>query len=101
MTSYRCPRCWISFDTRLKVVAHVEKEACEVKGRPLGERFMQPADEEEVERAFGKTPELDIWWAWFRLLVREVENLDDITLMCQYSPCKSSLYVISRSAYRF
>ncbi|GAB1316531.1 hypothetical protein MFIFM68171_06741 [Madurella fahalii] len=86
MISYRCPRCWKSFDTRGKVSLHERQGGCNTKQRPDDERFMDPIHEVQVERAYSSTSEEDVWWSLFRLLIPDVQYLDDLSLKTQFYP---------------
>ena len=85
--SFRCKRCWASFDSQLQLTEHSQKRICESREKPLNERFMDGPCEQELERSFRKMADADVWWALFKLLVKEIQSIDDITLRCVYSPC--------------
>jgi hypothetical protein len=89
MASYRCPRCWISFDTRRKVTDHRDKGGCMEKRKPDDECFMDPLHEAQVEKAYSSISEEDTWWGLFRLLISTVQGLDEASLKAQYWPCES------------
>ncbi|KAK0614647.1 hypothetical protein B0T14DRAFT_528845 [Immersiella caudata] len=84
MVSYRCRRCWRSFDTRREAAAHPEDGNCSIKERPATERFMRADDESVVEAYAGNA--VDVWWALFRVLVPEVYGVDDDVLKTLYFP---------------
>ncbi|GAB1320928.1 hypothetical protein MFIFM68171_11138 [Madurella fahalii] len=86
MVSYRCPRCWISFDTRRKGADHRNKGGCIEKQKPDDECFMDPWHEAQVEKAYSSTSEEETWWSLFRLLVSSVRGLDEATLQARYWP---------------
>ncbi|KAK0710729.1 hypothetical protein B0H67DRAFT_610993 [Lasiosphaeris hirsuta] len=86
MVSHRCPRCWISFDTRRKAADHRDKGGCIEKRKPDDECFMDPWHESQVEKAYSSTSEEETWWNLFRLLVSSVQGLDEAKLKARYWP---------------
>jgi hypothetical protein len=96
MVSYRCPRCWISFDTQRGVADHRDKGGCIEKHKPDDECFIDPWHEAQVKTAYSSTSEEETWWSLFRLLVSSVQGLDEATLKAQYWPCKSQTPFFSR-----
>lgn len=87
MLSFRCPRCWISFDTRGKAAAHPERVNCEERPMQAHERFMNPEQERELDRCCATTSEEDIWWNIFQLLITNEQTGDMQSLRSQYCPC--------------
>lgn len=94
MASYRCPRCWISCDTRLKAGVHAENTNCNARDRPLNDCFMDTSHEREVEGKFRRATPEEIWWSLFRLLVPQTEHIDDSRLKLMFSPCESKAALI-------
>ncbi|KAI1875803.1 uncharacterized protein JN550_002089 [Neoarthrinium moseri] len=87
MLSYRCQRCWRSFDTRGDVSNHATQQPpCDARPKGWEERFMNIDQEGEVERIGRNMSEQDAWWSLFSLLVPGMQNRDLPSLMTQYSP---------------
>jgi len=89
MASYRCPRCWISCDTRAKAKSHYTQSNCKPRDVPIDGPFMDLSLEHQVEEFyFGKISEENAWWTIFRILIPDVGQMDDSMLKIWYSPCK-------------
>lgn len=87
MRSYRCARCWISFDARRKARDHEQLETCEVRPPPESDCFMDHELEAEMEKPCGRMLEEDKWWMLFRLLIPGMQDRDDQSLKAEYYPC--------------
>lgn len=91
MKSYRCKRCWRSFDSKHKVEDHQEQQyPCEPKAMPTNERFMSDDHEAELEKGRQSKSEDEAWWDIFRLLIPGMQRRDIGSLMREYWPCKTS-----------
>ncbi|KAI1848166.1 hypothetical protein JX266_005879 [Neoarthrinium moseri] len=87
MLSYRCQRCWRSFDTRGDVSSHAAQQPlCDARLKGGEERFMNLEQEAEVERIGRNMSEQDAWWSLFGLLIPGMQNRDLPSLMTEYSP---------------
>ncbi|KAI8724143.1 hypothetical protein NCS52_00272000 [Fusarium sp. LHS14.1] len=87
MISYRCIRCWRSFETRDKSDAHSKQAgSCEAREMLTTERFMGPSQETDLEKASGSGCEEETWWEIFQLLIPGMQNRTRESLRSQYWP---------------
>ncbi|KAI3322008.1 hypothetical protein HD806DRAFT_545260 [Xylariaceae sp. AK1471] len=89
MVSFRCQRCWKSFDSRRKAKDHQEQQAqCDNKEKPPTEVFMSGDNEKELSRLnHAGGMEEDTWWSWFKLLIPNMQSCDVASLKNEYYPC--------------
>lgn len=89
MLSFRCQRCWKSFDTKSLAQKHeVESPPCDPRDKPLDEWFITPEQETAIEQACRHKAEEDAWWSLFRLVIPGMQSLNVDSLMTEYSPCE-------------
>ncbi|KAI1351205.1 hypothetical protein F5Y01DRAFT_131004 [Xylaria sp. FL0043] len=88
MVSYRCQKCWKSFDSRRKAEIHQEQRGqCENKEKPSNEIFMSDEDEQGLRRlSHTGVDEEDTWWSWFKLLIPNMQSRDVPSLRLEYYP---------------
>ncbi|KAI1273373.1 hypothetical protein F5Y07DRAFT_259507 [Xylaria sp. FL0933] len=88
MVSYRCQKCWKSFDSRRKAEIHREQQGqCENKEKPSNEIFMSDEDEQRLSRlSHTGVDEEDTWWSWFKLLIPNMHSRDVPSLRLEYYP---------------
>ncbi|KAJ2996361.1 hypothetical protein NUW58_g997 [Xylaria curta] len=88
MMSYRCQKCWKSFDSRRKADVHQEQQSqCGNKQKPWNEVFMSEDDEIELSRlSHTGGNEEDTWWNWFKLLIPNMRNREVAFLRVEYYP---------------
>ncbi|KAH8674290.1 hypothetical protein BX600DRAFT_227689 [Xylariales sp. PMI_506] len=86
MLSFRCQRCWTSFDTKQKITDHaLQQYQCKQKEMTGNERFMTLENEAKIERTGRRGSEEELWWDLFRLLIHMRER-DILSLMQDYQP---------------
>ncbi|KPM45157.1 hypothetical protein AK830_g1409 [Neonectria ditissima] len=87
MRSFRCSKCWRSFETRDKVDAHGQQEQpCEAREMPAAERFMLSENETIVQRLGCLGTAEETWWKLFQLLFPDMQNWSIESLKSQYWP---------------
>ncbi|RSL58735.1 hypothetical protein CEP54_007625 [Fusarium duplospermum] len=87
MMSYRCIRCWRSFETRDRSEAHGKHAgSCEAREMLTTERFMTPNQETDLEKTSCAGSEEETWWEIFRLLIPDMQNRTRESLKSQYWP---------------
>ncbi|KAI0006776.1 hypothetical protein F4779DRAFT_547899 [Xylariaceae sp. FL0662B] len=87
MLSFRCQRCWRSFDSRSNARDHEARQPpCDARERSWDERFMRNEQESEIEIACRSKSEEDAWWSLFRLLIPDMQYRDMASLSAEYSP---------------
>lgn len=87
--SFRCQRCWKSFDTRNSVSEHqTHQPLCDPRQKPWDEQFMTPEQEVEFEQTSRHKTEEEAWWSLFRLLIPGMQSRDTMSLATNYSPCE-------------
>ncbi|KAI0815584.1 hypothetical protein GGR55DRAFT_675204 [Xylaria sp. FL0064] len=88
MVSYRCQKCWKSFDSRRKAEVHQEQQGqCAKKEKPTNEIFMSDDDEQGLSRlSHTGVDEEDTWWSWFKLLIPNMQSRDVPSLRLEYYP---------------
>ncbi|TPX12660.1 uncharacterized protein E0L32_000837 [Thyridium curvatum] len=86
MMTTRCPRCWVSFDSKAQERSHQEKEKCVEREKPTSERFMSTQHEKELESGNQFESEEAQWWHFFQLLIPNQYNRELSELKTQFSP---------------
>ncbi|UPL02528.1 hypothetical protein LCI18_013462 [Fusarium solani-melongenae] len=87
MMSYRCIRCWRSFETRDRSEAHSKQVgSCEAREMLTAERFMGPNQETDLEKVSGAGCEEETWWEIFQLVIPDMQNRTRESLKSQYWP---------------
>ncbi|ETS75646.1 hypothetical protein PFICI_12590 [Pestalotiopsis fici W106-1] len=87
MKSYRCQRCWGSFDSRRKVQEHeAQLMQCSSREVPQNERFMSLEQEGAVDAACRSASDDEAWWNLFRLLIPGMQGQDIKSLSPPYQP---------------
>ncbi|KAI1078187.1 hypothetical protein F5B20DRAFT_548377 [Whalleya microplaca] len=85
--SFRCERCWRSFDSRSNRWDHeTQQPPCDIREILWDERFMTDEQESEMEKPCRSKSEQDMWWNLFRLLIPAIQDRDMVSLSMEYSP---------------
>lgn len=89
MRSFRCSKCWRSFETRDKVNGHIkQQEPCEAREMSPNERFMLSDHEASLEKLGSSDCPEETWWKLFQLLVPDIQSWTLESLKSRYWPCK-------------
>ncbi|KAH7009632.1 hypothetical protein EDB80DRAFT_713609 [Ilyonectria destructans] len=96
MRSFRCSKCWRSFETRDKVNGHIkQQEPCEAREMSPNERFMLSEHEASLEKLGSSACPEETWWKLFQLLVPDIQSWTLESLKSRYWP-----YYVSFDAFR-
>ncbi|KAH6986312.1 hypothetical protein BKA56DRAFT_580224 [Ilyonectria sp. MPI-CAGE-AT-0026] len=87
MLSYRCQRCWRSFESKRKLSSHEkQRDPCATREMPGAERFMSAENETELERVCSSGSDEETWWNLFQLLIPGMQERDLDSLKTEFWP---------------
>ncbi|KAF4969728.1 hypothetical protein FSARC_3071 [Fusarium sarcochroum] len=87
MRSYRCTKCWKSFEKKESVGTHSSQQTpCRAREMPTTEKLMSRESEEELEELGCSRSAEETWLKMFQLLIPNMQDRDLQSLRSQFYP---------------